>query len=136
MSPGSRFDKVCRGRFGLHAASALVIEIISAFELRHRKLVSHRDLKPENILVNQEGEIRLLDFGIAKILQPDVPDDTTTIPWSQPIPAPCSPEQLAGKTLELRAMCINWAYLLYLLLTVNTRLLAGHRPGRTTQSHA
>lgn|GEM_PF-5858248 len=115
---GQPIDKVCRGRFGLHARLRLVIEIISAVDYAHRKLVIHRDLKPENILVNQEGEIRLLDFGIAKILQPDVADDINddTVVTAYTL-RHASPEQLAGKTAGVASDVYQLGILLYLLLT-------------------
>ncbi len=67
---GKRIDEYCRER-SLPVATRLelFLQVARAIAVAHRSLVLHRDLKPSNILVTSEGEIRVLDFGIAKLLE-------------------------------------------------------------------
>jgi len=92
--PITRYSRA-RG-LGLDACLALFLEVCSAVEYAHRKLVVHRDLKPGNILVDDEGRPRLLDFGIAHLLGRGDPDRAE--PQHMPLtPDYASPEQLIGR---------------------------------------
>jgi serine/threonine-protein kinase len=65
---GKRIDEYCREhRLSAAARLELFLQVTKAIAFAHRSLVLHRDLKPSNILVTSEGEIRVLDFGIAKL---------------------------------------------------------------------
>ena len=67
---GRRIDEYCRERsLSVTARLELFLQVIRAIGFAHRSLVLHRDLKPSNILVTSEGEVRVLDFGIAKLLE-------------------------------------------------------------------
>lgn len=94
----------------------------------HTNLVVHRDLKPDNILVTDEGEVRLLDFGIAKLLAEDESPDVTRQEQRVLTPGYASPEQLRGEP-------ITTATDVYSLGIVLFELLTGQRPhdvdGRT-----
>ncbi len=81
----------------------LIIDVLGAIALAHSHLVVHRDIKPSNILVSAEGRVSLLDFGIAKLLDPDtVPGVSmqTRQGVSLLTPGYASPEQLAGERIS------------------------------------
>jgi serine/threonine protein kinase len=104
-------------------------KVCEAVEYAHQKLVVHRDLKPDNILVTQTGDPKLLDFGIAKILRPDLALATLTRSAERPFTlAYASPEQLGGDYTDTRTDIYSLGVLLCLLLT-------GRLPYKTENSH-
>jgi len=94
---------------------ALFLKVCSAVSYLHRNLVVHRDLKPANILVTTDGEPKLLDFGIAKLL--DLTGDTTAT--SMPILTPdyASPEQVNSGPITTASDIYSLGAVLYKLLT-------------------
>jgi len=78
----------------LRARLALFLDVCSAVEAAHRALIIHRDIKPANILVTGQGEVKLLDFGIAKLLEEGTDATATTGLFTRHYAAP---EQLRGE---------------------------------------
>lgn len=95
----------------------LFLQVARAVEDAHRNLVVHRDLKPGNILVTTDGHAKLLDFGIAKLLDPDAGATPVTRTASRMLtPAWASPEQLAGDPVTTASDVYQLGLLLHLLL--------------------
>lgn len=100
--------------------------VCAAVHYAHQNLVVHRDLKPSNILVTNEGVVKLLDFGIAKLLNPDLyaRTDVATAQWARLMtPEYASPEQARGRKITTASDTYSLGVILYELLT-------GHRPYR------
>jgi len=101
-------------------------QVLDAVQYAHANLVVHRDLKPSNILVTADGDVRLLDFGIAKLLADDGPaheTQLTQISGRALTPDYASPEQIRGEPLTIASDVYSLGVVLY-------ELLAGQRPYR------
>ena len=109
-----------RGKLDIPARLALFRRVCEAVQAAHRHLIVHRDIKPQNILVDREGEPRLLDFGIARLLGEGGGDEMQTTGMAM-TPAYASPEQLRGEPLTT-------ATDVYSLGVVLFELLSGSRP--------
>jgi len=105
---------------------ALAIPLTEAVGHAHEAGITHRDLKPTNIMVDEEGRLRVLDFGLAKTSVPPASLGSTTIPVEPPITADgrivgtaayMSPEQAQGMPLDQRSDVFSLGILLYELLT-------------------
>jgi WD40 repeat protein/serine/threonine protein kinase len=98
--------------------------VCAAVEYAHRNLIVHRDLKPGNIFVTAEGEVKLLDFGIAKLLDPETrPSDLTLSRLPLLTPEYASPEQANGDAITTASDVYSLGVVLYEMLT-------GSRPYR------
>lgn len=111
---GTAIDISSRG-LGLRHKIGLFRKVCSAVGYLHRNLVVHRDLKPANILVTGEGEPKLLDFGIAKML--DLAADSTVTGMRMLTPDYASPEQVTGGQVSTAADIYSLGAVLYKLLT-------------------
>ncbi|MEM7349839.1 MAG: serine/threonine-protein kinase [Acidobacteriota bacterium] len=122
---GLPIDTYCaRHQLALDQRIDLLIKVCQAVHYAHQNLVVHRDLKPGNILVTEAGEPKLLDFGIAKLLDPESFPRTVvaTHPGQTPMtPAYASPEQITGQP-------ITTATDVYALGVLAYELLCGTRP--------
>lgn len=98
----------------------LFTKVCTAVSYAHQKLVVHRDLKPSNILINESGEPKLLDFGIAKLLSPEWRSSAETLTATQfriLTPEYASPEQLRGESTTTATDVYSLGVVLYELLT-------------------
>ncbi len=119
---GLRIDEYCDQRIlSIRERVRLVVKICAAVAHAHRNLVVHRDLKPANILVTDEGEPRLLDFGIAKLLDSDREQAALTVEGPGPMTLEyASPEQVQGMPVTTASDVYSLGALLYQLLTGQT----------------
>jgi serine/threonine protein kinase len=120
---GQRIDHHCDAlRLNVRQRLALFGKVLEAVAHAHNHLVIHRDIKPNNILVTGDGSVKLLDFGIAKLLQAE-PDETTVTAEGQRALTPeyAAPEQLQGAPVTTATDVYALGVLLY-------QLLAGRHP--------
>jgi serine/threonine protein kinase/tetratricopeptide (TPR) repeat protein len=105
----------------IDARLALFLQVCDAVAYAHRALVVHRDLKPSNILVADDGALKLLDFGIARLIDPDdTPGEHATVTIASQrrlTPAYAAPEQLRGELVTTSADVYALGVLLHELLT-------------------
>jgi serine/threonine-protein kinase len=125
---GEQFYAFCdKRRLGIDERVRIFQQICDAIEEAHRHKIIHRDLKPSNILVKPGGTPKLLDFGIAKLLDPEIGAtamEPTATHLRMMTPQYASPEQISGEPVTPASDIYSLGVLLYELLT-------GHRPYRT-----
>jgi eukaryotic-like serine/threonine-protein kinase len=121
---GERIDRYCDGRhLGIQARIRLFLDVLTAVAHAHANLIVHRDLKPSNVLVAAEGQVKLLDFGIAKLLESDVaPSELTVTALTREgetllTPEYAAPEQLTGDPVTTATDVYGLGVLLYVLLS-------------------
>ncbi|MBN8482980.1 MAG: serine/threonine protein kinase, partial [Xanthomonadales bacterium] len=118
---GVAIDRHCdERRLDVRARLAMFREVCAAVQFAHQRLVVHRDLKPGNILVDREGHVKLLDFGIARLLEnaAGAGEAATAHAFT---PEYASPEQVTGAPVTTASDVYSLGVLLY-------RLLAGRSP--------
>jgi tetratricopeptide (TPR) repeat protein/predicted Ser/Thr protein kinase len=117
-------DYCAQRKLGLRARIDCLLQVCAALQFAHRQLVVHLDIKPSNVLVTESGEVKLLDFGIARLLgaeqtglatQPGIARDSPLTP------AYAAPEQLRGES-------VSTATDIYSLGCLTYEVLTGRRP--------
>jgi serine/threonine-protein kinase len=129
---GQPIDVFCRERgLDTRARVRLLLDVAAAVAHAHRQQVLHRDLKPSNILVTADAQVRLLDFGVAKLMQGDRAAETalTRAAGRALTPQYASPEQIRGDTLSVASD-------VYSLGVVAYEVLAGDGPYRLRRGSA
>jgi serine/threonine protein kinase len=118
---GVPIDRYADGAgLGVEGRIELILQVADAVEYAHRHRVVHGDLKPSNILVTGDGSVKLLDFGVAKLLKESGTEDPqiTTLPEARFVtPEYAAPEQLLGEPVSAQTDQYSLAGLLYELLT-------------------
>jgi eukaryotic-like serine/threonine-protein kinase len=129
---GEPIDVYCdRHKLDTSARLRLFLQVCSAVQYAHQRLIIHRDLKPNNILVDADGIPKLLDFGIAKILQLGERSENaahTKSIYRMLTPGYASPEQAGGNPITTSSDVYSLGVILYELLTGRKPHLTGARP--------
>ena len=121
---GQPIDQYCdQARLHIDSRIRLFLQVLDAVSTAHANLIVHRDIKPSNVLVRKDGEVKLLDFGVAKLIERDElsVQTTFTVGSSALTPEFAAPEQLKHETITVSTDVYSLGVLLYLLLT-------GHHP--------
>jgi serine/threonine-protein kinase len=114
-------DYAAQHHLDLRARVGLFGQLCAAVQFAHRNLVVHRDLKPDNVLVDGHGQVKLLDFGIAKLLGEHEAGNATPTVAGAMTPHYASPEQVRGEPVSQASDIYSLGVLLY-------ELLCGRRP--------
>ncbi|MEL6869379.1 MAG: serine/threonine-protein kinase [Pseudomonadota bacterium] len=115
---GQPIDSYCeQHQLDVKARLRLLLNVAKAVQYAHRNLIVHRDLKPSNVLVTNAGAVRLLDFGIAKILDVEHGEELTQQAQRPATPAYSSPEMLRGDRVDVTSDVYSIGVLMYKLLT-------------------
>jgi eukaryotic-like serine/threonine-protein kinase len=124
---GQSIDRYCDDRaLGVEARLRLFLDVLDAVAHAHANLIVHRDIKPANVLVRGDGQVKLLDFGIAKLIEPDAaygtiataePSALTREGGAALTPEYAAPEQLSGGGVTTATDVYALGVLLYVLLS-------------------
>ncbi len=110
-------DYLAQRKASIETRIRMFLKICAAVQYAHQNLVIHRDLKPENILINEEGDPKLLDFGIAKLISFELKTNRTQFQHRIMTPEYASPEQVRHDPITTASDVYALGVLLYKLLT-------------------
>jgi serine/threonine protein kinase/tetratricopeptide (TPR) repeat protein len=132
---GEHIDRHCdQQSLGVEARIRLFLDVLGAVAHAHSNLIVHRDLKPSNVLVSKDGQVKLLDFGIAKLLEGEGEDGSPTVLTVEGgramTPEYAAPEQVTGAPVTTATDVYALGVLLYVLLT------GQHPAGKSLRSPA
>jgi len=110
-----------RQRLGIASRIRLFLDVLDAVAHAHTNLIVHRDIKPSNVLVDKHGQVKLLDFGIAKLLEKEGDEGAATLPTHETgsalTPEYAAPEQITSGPVTTATDVYGLGVLLYVLLT-------------------
>ncbi len=129
---GEQIDRYCdEQKLDVESRVRLFLDVLDAVAHAHSNLIVHRDIKPSNVLVSRDGNVKLLDFGIAKLLADDgnfTAATALTLESGSPLtPLFAAPEQVTGVAITTATDVYVLGVLLYLLLTGQTPVGPGPR---------
>jgi len=118
---GDAIDRYCdQKKLEIEARVRLFLDVLAAVAHAHANLIVHRDIKPSNVLVDSDGQVKLLDFGIAKLLESEPPEGRTQLTreggWAM-TPEYAAPEQVTDGPVTTATDVYQLGVLLYFLLT-------------------
>ena len=127
---GERIDRHCdNATLDVASRVRMFLDVLAAVAHSHAHLIVHRDIKPANVMVAQDGDVKLLDFGIAKLLEESTPSGEATELTREGgralTPEYAAPEQLLGEPVTIATDVYELGVLLYVLL-------GGQHPAGTT----
>ena len=116
----------------MRKAIEIAAQVAEGLTKAHEAGIAHRDLKPENLMVSDDGFVKILDFGLAKLASPSGSDICTTSTTPGLIIGTVgymSPEQASGDRLDFRSDQFSFGLVLYEMVTGKTPLSEKHRSG-------